>query len=84
MCIRDSPAAVDCAHRIEQLQARVALEGGETVADLDEPERQRLRNRRLRQAAIDDGLQHFLAAHTGNFLGIGRTMVAGRHVSSSV
>src|SRR6516225_8487149 len=47
------PAAMRRPYRIEEMIARLALECREPVADLDQPECQSLRDRRMRQAALD-------------------------------
>ena len=77
---RERPTAVDHARWVEHIRARLALECGEAIANFDQPERQYFRNRRLRQTAIDDALQQFLAAHGGDFWEIQQTVVVSGHV----
>jgi len=43
----------------------LALEDREAVADLDQPEGQRLRNRRRRNLAVDHRLHELPAGHSG-------------------
>src|SRR5271165_1012226 len=63
---RQRPSPVDPAHRIEQMRARFALERREAVADLGEPEGQRLRDRRLGQLAVDNGLKDLFPCHASD------------------
>src|SRR5688500_5810386 len=50
------------ARGIEEVRAGIALEHREALADLDDPEAHRLRDRRLRHRAVDDGLEALAAA----------------------
>src|SRR5271157_3178230 len=45
----ESPTAMNATHRIEKVRSRFALEDGEAVADLCDPEGHNLGDRRLRQ-----------------------------------
>src|SRR5215831_20315656 len=70
----ECPAAMDPAHRVEQMLPRLAFEDGEAIADFGDPERHGLRDGRLRQLAGDDGLQDLLARLASD-LGRGRQAV---------
>lgn len=48
------PSTMRGPHRIEQMVAGLALECREAIADLDQPEPQSFRDRRVGQASIDD------------------------------
>jgi hypothetical protein len=52
------PAAMHVAHWIEEVLSGLALEDGEAVADLRQPECQRPGDRRGRQPAFDEPLQN--------------------------
>ena len=66
---RQRPAAVHPSQRVEQMRPGVGLEHGIAVADFDEPETERLRDRRRRNCAVDQGLHDLPAGHAGNLLG---------------
>ena len=65
-------------HRIAEMVAGLALKGREAVADLDQPECQGLRDRRMRQAALDDRLQDLFAGQSRDLLGISHTVPMSR------
>src|SRR6516164_9835112 len=58
--------AVHGSHWVEQVVAGLTVESRETVADLDQPERQGTRDRRVRQVSLDDGLQDLPAGQLGD------------------
>src|SRR5476649_110051 len=76
----ERPAAMNRAHRIEQMLSRFALEGGEALAHLDDPERHRFRDRRLRQRAVDDRLKNLAAAFASELVGPRETIIESRHL----
>ena len=51
------PAAVHDPQRVQKMRPRVALEHGQAIADLGQPERQRLGDRRRWQLAVEDRLE---------------------------
>jgi hypothetical protein len=57
---------VHAAHRVEQVLPRLAFKDGKAVANLRDPERHRLRDRRPRQPAIDDALKDLFACPAGD------------------
>ena len=70
------PAAVHDPQRVQEVRPRVALEHGKAVADLGQPERQRLSDRRRRQLAVEDRLEKLPARHQPGFGRIGDAVSA--------
>src|ERR1700728_3111173 len=63
---RQNPTAMHPSEWIEQMGSGFTFECRVAVADLDDPEAQRLRDRGWRKPAIDQGLHDFEAGHCGN------------------
>ena len=55
------PAAVYDPQRVQKMRPRVALEHGKAIADLGQPERQRLGDRRRWQLAVENRLGETLS-----------------------
>src|SRR5271170_2893803 len=57
---------MDAAPRVQQVRSGFAPEHAGTIADLDEPERERFRDRRRGKLARDHSLEQLPAGHFGN------------------